>query len=241
MSVNTKVANSIVRAFLTLIIASICLSFAPTTTAMVDIRSSAESQLDFSLLIQQSNLSLKNGENTLETDVLGFGFQVIDIPPNLPIQIGFGVGYAFVDQQTVPGLNNANMGGLYFTLLARTDLFSASSWSSETIFAYDYLTVEKNSETQNSRLWWNHFMVEANLNYWLASYLSIKVGAVYGLLNAKLSGSGDINTSLSLDTDEQIAAFVGINYHVADQQKLAITIQQGYYQRLVVQFQRTFY
>jgi hypothetical protein len=186
-------------------------------------------------------VSLKDNENTLETDVLGFGFQVFDIPRDLPIQIGFGVGYAFVDQQTIPGLNNANMGGLYFTLLARTTLFSTPSLSSETIFTYDYLTTEKNSESQNSRLRWNHFTAEANLNYWLTPYLSIKFGAVYGRLDAKLSGSGNSNVSLTLDTDEHVAAFAGINYHVADQQKVAITIQQGYFKRLIVQFQRTFY
>jgi hypothetical protein len=235
------VDNSLVRSFITLILACISYSFAPTTAAMMDIRSSQESQLDFSLLVQQNTLSLRNTEKNLETDVLRMGFQVIDIPPNLPIQVGFGVGYAFVHQQTVSGLNNANMGGLYLAMLARTTLFETPSWSSETIFAYDYLTVEDNSETQNTGLRWNHFTVEANLNYWLSSYLSIKFGAVYGLLNAKLSGSGDTNASLALDTDERIAAFVAINYHVAYQQKLAITIQQGYYDRLVVQFQRTFY
>ncbi|MGD8591324.1 MAG: hypothetical protein PVF82_00730 [Gammaproteobacteria bacterium] len=229
------------RTFVILVLTSICQSYAPTSAAMMDFRSSPQSQLDFSLLIHQNRVSLKDSENTLDTDVLGFGFQVIDIPPDLPIQIGFGVGYAFIDQQIVPGLNNANMGGLYFTLLARATVFATPSWSSETIFAYDYLTTEKNSESQNSRLRWNHFTAEANLNYWVTPYLSLKFGALYGRLDAKLSGSGDNNISLTLDTDEHVAAFAGINYHVADQQKVAITLQQGYFKRLIVQFQRTFY
>ncbi|KPJ92950.1 MAG: hypothetical protein AMJ53_08355 [Gammaproteobacteria bacterium SG8_11] len=208
---------------------------------MMDIRSSAESQLDFSLLIQQNNLSLQNTEYTLDTDVTGFGFQVVDIPPSLPIHIGFGIGYAFIDQQIIPGLNNATMGGLYFTILARTELFAAQSWSSEVIFAYDYLTAEKSSETQKSRLRWNHFSAEANVNYFFTSYLSLRLGGVYGLLDAKLTGSGDNNTSLNLDAGEHLAAFASMGYHVADQQKLTITVQQGYYDRFIIQFQRTFY
>ena len=223
------------------IFTAICLFFSANAAAMLDIRSSEQSQLDFSALVHQNRMLLKNAEDALETDVLGLGFQVIDIPPDLPIQIGFGMGYAFVEQQTVPGLNNGNMGGLYFSILARSTLFSASTWSSHAIFVYDYLTVEKNSETQNSRLRWNHFTVEANLNHLFTSYLSITAGAVYGVLNAKLSGSGDTNISLALDTDEQFAAYVGLNYHVSYQQKLSITFQQGYYQRFVIQFQRTFY
>ncbi|WP_455210909.1 hypothetical protein [Kaarinaea lacus] len=197
--------------------------------------------MDFSLLIHQNNLLLKNADYTLDTDILGLGLQAIDIPANLPIEIGFGGGYAFVDQQTVPGLNNASMGGLYFTFMARTALFTTKSWSSEVVFAYDYLRVQKNSETQNSRLHWNHFTAEASLNYYLTPYLSIRLGAIAGLLDAKLTGSGENNTSADLNTDEQIAASVGINYHVTDQQKLAVMIQQGYYDRLVIQFQRTFY
>jgi hypothetical protein len=84
-------------------------------------------------------------------------------------------------------------------------------------------------------------MAEANLNYFLKPYLSIDLGGIYGVLNAKLTGSGETNASFALDTDDRFAAFVGVNYHITDDQKVALTIQQGYYNRLVVQFQRTFY
>jgi hypothetical protein len=214
--------------------------FASNACATVDIRSSPENQLDFSLIVQQNNLSLQNSRTTLDTDVLGFGFQMIDIPPDLPIQLGVGLGYAFMDQQTYPGLNNASMGGLYFSLLARTRLFAAGSWSSEAVFAYDYLRVEKNGETQQSRLHWSHVSAEAYLNYFLTDYLSMDLGAKYGQLNAKLSGSGDNNVSESLDSDGYLAGLVGLNYHLPGNQKVAIIGQQGYINRIMIQFQRTF-
>ena len=228
------------RAIFTLFFAAACQWYVSPATAIIDIRSSTESQLDFSLLIHQNNLLLKNADYALDTDILGLGLQVIDVPPNLPIEIGFGGGYAFIDQQTLPGFNNASMGGLYFSLMARTKLFATKSWSSELVFAYEYLRADKSSEAQKSRLRWNHFTAEASLNYFLTHYLSFRLSAVAGLLDAKLTGSGETNASVSLDTDDQFAVGFGVNYHVTEQQKLAVIVQQGYYDRLVIQFQRTF-
>jgi hypothetical protein len=223
------------------VIAVFCILFAPVACATFDIRSSPENQLDFSLIVQQNNLSLQNARTALDTDVLGFGFQMIDIPPDLPIQLGIGLGYAFMDQQTYPGLNNASMGGVYFSLLARTRLFTAGDWSSEAVFAYDYLRVEKNGETQRSRLHWNHVSVHAQISYFLTYYLSMDLGAKFGQLNAKLTGSSDDNeVSESLDSDGHLAGFVGLNYHLPGDQKVAIIGQQGYINRIMIQFQRTF-
>ena len=209
--------------------------------ATFDIRSSPESQLDFSLTIQQNSLSLQNAGTDLGTDLLAIGFQFVDMPPNLPIQIGLGGGYAFVDQQALAGLNNASMGGLYFTLLARSQLFSAGSWDSQAIFTYEYLRVGKSGETQQARLYWNHFSAAVDLSYFLTHYLSLKIGVMYGQLNAKLSGSGEINVNETLNTDSHVAGIACLNYHIADDQKLAISFQQGYYNRVAIQFQRTFY
>ena len=251
ISVNTGGGRYVVRGLtvLAILIAPwLCLSDAG---ASMDIRSSPASRLDFSLLLQQNNLVLANAEHSLETDFSGFGFQAVDMPPDLPIQIGLGGGYAFVNQTTVSGLNGANpdnttlnndnMGGYYFSLLARTGLFTNEHWSSQAVFTYEYLAVERNGETQNSRLHWNHFTAEANLDYFLSYYFSVRLGAVYGSLKAKLSGSGDNNVNISLDTDEQFAAYVGVDYHLPEDQKVTLTLQQGYNNRIVIQFQRTFY
>lgn len=224
------------------VIVVFCLLFAPDACATFDIRSSPQNQLDFSLIVQQNSLSLQNSNTVLDTDMLRLGFQMIDVPPELPIQIGVGLGYAFVDQQTYPGLNNASMGGLYFTLLARTRLFTAGDWSSEAVFTYDYLRVGKNGETQQSRLHWNHVSVQAQISYFLTYYLSMDLGAKLGQLNANLSGSdnNDNNISESLDSDGHLAGFVGLNYHLPGDQKVAIIGQQGYVNRVIIQFQRTF-
>ena len=230
-----------------IVLLTTCLSglFAPNAAAIVDIRSSSASRLDFSVIVQQNSLSLQNAGMALDTEVLGFGFQAVDIPANLPIQIGLGGGYAFVDQQAISGLNNGSMGGVYLTLLARSRLFTAGRWDSEVKFEYEYLRVEKNAETQQSRLHWNHFTAEADLRYFFTHYLSIRLGALYGQLNAKLSGSVDnsideVNVNESLNTDSHVAGFVGLNYHLTDDQKLAIAVQRGYNNRIVIQFQRTF-
>jgi len=212
-----------------------------SASAMLDIRSTPESGLDVSLIFQQNNLTLSGDRNALDTDFLGFGFLFIDVPEKLPIQIGLGGGYAFIEQQTISGLNNANMGGYYLSLLARINLFATVSWKSEANFGYDFLSVEKNGENQRSRLYWNHFLVEASMSYFPAQYFSIKMGAAIGLVNAKLSGSGDTNLSTSLETKDHLAGYIGLNYHLDPDQKLAITLQQGYNNRLVIQFQRTFY
>jgi hypothetical protein len=233
------------RGVTALIATGLWMTAIPDAVATFDIRSSPESQLDFSLTIQQNSMSLQNVDTQLDTDVLAIGFQFIDIPPNLPIQIGLGGGYAFVDQQVVAGLNNVNnnasMGGLYFSLLARSQLFAAGAWDSQAIFTYDYLRVGKSGETQQSRLYWNHFTAELDLRYFLTHYLSLKMGVIYGQLNAKLTGSGEFNVNEALNTDSHVAGIACLNYHIADDQKVAISFQQGYYNRVAIQFQRTFY
>jgi len=206
----------------------------------LDIRSSPQNQLDVSLLAQHSSMNLKDTSYQLNTDIYGIGLQLLDIPPSLPIQVGLDAGYVSVDQQTVVGLNNSDMSGAYVSLISRVTLPNVARWSSEVIFSYRYLTAQNNNESQKTRLRYNHTRAEVNLNYSLTGYLSLALGGVYGILNAKLIGSGDNNISLSLKDEQRSAGVLELAYHIALDQKVALKIQRGYIDSIAIQFQRTF-
>lgn len=210
------------------------------SASSLDIRSSTDSQLDFSLVIQQNQLTFKNLTETLDTDFLGYGFQVFDIPKNLPIQIGIAGGYAFVDLPTYSILDDRDFSGTYLTLIARGELFESSLFSSVLTASYDYLGVKTSTDTQSTRFRWNHFKAALDLSYFFTYYLSTTFGATYGKIDAKLTGTGDNNLYLKLETATHTAAHVSLNYHVAEKQKVTLKLQQGYSDDIMIQFQRVF-
>lgn len=206
----------------------------------LDIRSSLESKLDFSLVIQQNQLGLSGLTETLDVDILGLGFQVFDIPKHLPIHIGIAGGYAFVDLPTYTILDDRDFSGAYLTLIARGELFKTSSFALQITASYDYLAVETNSDTQSTRFRWNHFKANLGLNYFFTHFLSTTFGATFGQIDAKLTGSGDNNLYLKLETSSQTAGYVSLNYHVAENQRVTLKLQQGYSDDIMIQFQRVF-
>ena len=229
------------RPILTILCFATGMSFGRDAPAFsLDIRSSPENQLDVSLVIQQSSLTLKNSTDSLATDFSGIGFRLIDVPPRLPLQLGFAAGYTFIDQQVISGLNNNNLGGGYISFLSRVVLFDSGRWSSNFLASYSYLVAQNNSDTQKTRIRWHHTRTEVNINYVLASYLSTTLGGVYGYVDAKLSGSGDKELTVNLKTRRRTAGIVGLSYLIGNDQKVAVQFQRGYVDKFLVQFQRTF-
>ena len=217
------------------------ITFVSDATALsLDIRSSPENQLDVSLLVRQSALVLKDSSYRLNTDISQIGFRLLDIPRTIPIQLGLAAGYAFIDTQTPIGLNNGNLGGGYLSLLSRITLFNTGRWSSQLTMSYSYLVAHNNSDTQKTRLRWNHILAEAEVSYYLSNYLSLTLGGAYSILDARLTQSGDTNISVALTTENKGAGFIGFNYHVDLDQKVVFQIQRGYFDSFTIKFQRTF-
>ena len=230
-----------IRYFIICFYLTVATSFVRDVYALtLDIRTSPENQLDFSLVIQQSSTSLKNSVYSLQTDFSEIGIQLFDVPPTIPIQLGIAAGYVFVDQQVILGLRNTDLQGGYISFLSRFMLFEVNRWSADFTAKYNYMVAENKSETQKTRLRWNHPSIEAKLNYSLDSYLSITLGGVYGLIDARLSATGDNNMDLELKGKKRTSGILGANYHVANDQKVAIQVQRGYINRFSIHFQRTF-
>lgn len=208
--------------------------------ASFDIRSSPESQLDVSVVLQHSSMLLTNETSQLDTDISQIGFQLIDIPFHLPIQLGLAAGYAFIDQQAVEGLDNGDLGGGYVSLISRVKLLEVPRWSSELTLSYSYLMAQYGTDTEKTRLRWNHTRAQAKLNYFLTGYLSLAMGVVYGVMDARLSGRGDREITLDLKTQQRTAGILQLDYHLATDQKVAFQVQRGYIDTVKIQFQRTF-
>lgn len=213
---------------------------APVMALDLDVRSSAASTLDFSLLLEHSTVDLENNGQVIETNLERVGILTIDAPATGP-HFGLALGYAFSDFTSNNQYLPLDMDGYYLGLFVRQFVYESPRLSLMVQGQYTYQDVSGADRDNNTAtLRWDEYSVAAVATLALTPAFRIYAAPVYGDVRATYRERGTVAQTVKFESHSRQGFFAGLRYRLDRREFISAQYNNASFQGVVLRFRRLF-
>lgn len=218
-----------------------CLAGQQAGALDLDVRSSAANILDFSLLLEHSNIDLELNGEVIETNLERIGILAYDVPEH-GVHLGLALGYAFSDFNTNSRFPSLDMDGYYLGVSARGILFDSPRWLIMVEGQYLYQSVQghNSDNTTTATLSWNEYSVTAMVNLALGGGLRLFAAPVYSGIQSSYRERGTLDQTFKLSAARHGGFLGGLRYQLNNREFVSMQYTRAAAQGVVFRFRRLF-
>lgn len=221
-----------------------CSSFHLQAQAInLDIRSSSDNTLDFSLVLSNKITELADGQaiaqTTAKTRVRRVGITSTDIPQH-GIRFGLQLGYAYIHQDDIAATRGMPLNGYYTGLGFQLPVFVSTRLNAFFVGNYTWQSVKGVATLQSVSLEWNEINAGLLATLKLARF-NLMAGILYSFIDATQTATGDIRETLFMESDNNKMSQLGLDYVVAEGEFVGVHLFNGSARGVELQFRKLFH
>lgn len=205
----------------------------------LDIRSSSANVLDFSFVIDHSEVDLQSDNTVVETNLNRIGVLAFDVPETGP-HFGLALGYAFGDFNNNPLFQPVDMDGWYIGVLARGLAYESKRLVVSLTGAYIYQDISGSNDVRETSLSWNEYSFDITVHVALTRALRFFTAAVYGDIDARYRERGANDQTVKMDSEKNLGFLAGLRYQLDQRESVSLQYQDHLSQGVVLNFRRLF-
>ena len=205
----------------------------------MDVRSSPNNQLDFSLSIDILETTLANANTSTRIKFRRIGINSFDVPAQ-GIQLGGRLGYAYTSQDQVSATQGLDLNGYYLGLGMRWPMVEQAYLKMNFIADYLYQSVNGSSGEQSASRYWHEYRAGITLSTHIQPVL-ITTGLYYEKIDATQEATGTIQETRFLDNDTKTQATLSLHYLLLDNEQVGLQLSAGSAKGISFIFQKLFW
>ena len=200
---------------------------------------SLNTTLDFSLHLSRQDISLKDGQQVINTSVKQLGVTSVDISKH-PLQPGLALGYSYISDGDQAVTSGMELEGFYIAPALRDVLLDGQRVSAAFTAVYLYQRVSDSNAAQTVTMEWLQPQLDLDIRYLINRQFGLLLGGQYGRVDVDEQVSGGINQTLHLKHGAEFGYRAGLEIDLGYDGQVGLLLHRAIGDGVELYFQRQF-
>ena len=220
-------ANSLTIAFFAMLI---------STTATAE---SPPDSLSFALQLSRLNISLHEGQHSINTPAKHLGIVSFDTSGQT-LQPGLAVGYAYISDSSQSYTAGMELQGYYLAPALRGVLIDGQRLSATLSGTYLYQRVKDNNSQQAVSLEWHQPQLDLEVTCRISRQISLLLGGQYGRIDVDEKITNGVDQTITLKSEAILGYRAGLEFDLGGDAQVGMRLHRAIGDGVELYFQRQY-